>query len=94
VFAGGVLSCGRFYFNSADQSGAGLRASSGAVYFEPYAGTAVSIFGIIVIRVSASYIFPIAGFTDHWMGPGTPVPVNPSGMILTFTFGYPLISTP
>jgi hypothetical protein len=92
VFAGGVLSCGRFYFNSITQAGTGIRASSGAVYFEPYVGTGFALFNIILIRASVSYIFPILFQNDLWMGPGGPLAVNPGGFILTFTFGFPLLS--
>jgi hypothetical protein len=93
AFGGGVLSCGRFYFNAMSSDGNGLRASSGAVYVEPYAGIGFTFLDFFEIRAAVSYIVLRLFESPTWMGPGTPVTVSPDGPIVSITLGLPLPSS-
>jgi hypothetical protein len=93
AFAGATVSCGRMYFNSIGRDGIGLRASSGAIYVEPYLGIGYTFFKFLETRLSASYmLLRILEGSGNWYGPGAPRAVNPDGLILTLSLGYPLPS--
>jgi hypothetical protein len=92
AFGGGTLSCGRFYFNSVDNAGTGLRASSGAVYVEPYAGIGFTLFNFFEIRAAVSYVLLRLFEGSLWYGPGTPATVSPDAPIVSVTLGLPLPS--
>ena len=89
VSGGLTLSCGRFYFTSITGLGVGIRAVSGAIFFEPEASIGYRILDTFDLRISASCIFSLDPDL-LWMGTGTKTRVDPWGPVVSMTLTFPI----